>query len=65
MKALSIIFGLAAIFICGPIWYYLLHFLLVRAGASELQMFLFWTYVPLALLMAIFSAIAKIVKDEE
>lgn len=65
MKALSIIFGLATIFICGPIWYYLLHFLLVKAGASELQMFLFWIYIPLTVLFAIFSAIAKIVKDKK
>lgn len=29
-----------------PIWYYLLYQILVRVGASELMMFLFWVYLP-------------------
>lgn len=64
MKALKIIFALIFIFMITPIWYYLLHFLLIRAGADELQMFLFWIYVPLGLLCATFSEIIKKFGDD-
>ncbi len=49
MKAAKIISGLLAVFIGLPIWYYLVHFMLVHSGAGELQMFLFWVYVPLGI----------------
>lgn len=29
-----------------PIWFYLLHWMLVQEHAGDLQMFLFWVYVP-------------------
>lgn len=35
-----------------PIWFYLLYQVLVRVNASELMWFLYWVYVPVALLVA-------------
>ncbi|MFA9204930.1 MAG: hypothetical protein ACEQSH_00580 [Bacteroidia bacterium] len=43
---LTIIAGLISL-ISLPIWFYLLYWMLVHSGAGELQMFLFWVYVPL------------------
>lgn len=43
--------GILAIFITMPIWFYLVHWLLKAAGAGELQMFLFWVYVPVSILV--------------
>lgn len=39
-------------FLVLPIFLYLLHFLLVSVGAGDLQMFLFWVYVPFSLLVS-------------
>lgn len=49
MKALKIIAGLISFFVVMPIWYYLLHYLLIKSGADDLQMFLFWVYLPFAI----------------
>lgn len=43
--------GVLVIFITLPIWFYLVHWLLKATGAGELQMFLFWVYVPVSLLV--------------
>lgn len=59
---MTLIFALTGVFVVAPIWYYLLHFLLVQAGASDLQMFLFWVYLPLGLLLQLFAAIPKMVE---
>lgn len=53
--------GLIALFVTIPIWFYLVHWLLRQAGAGELQMFLFWVYVPATLLM---HALIKIAGDD-
>lgn len=34
------------VLIVAPIWFYLVHWMLVRLEAGELQMFLFWVYLP-------------------
>ena len=40
--ARAVITGLGTL----PIWFYLLHWLLKANGAGDLQMFLFWVYIP-------------------
>lgn len=59
MKAMKTVGSLVAIFVYTPIWYYLLHWMLVKAGAGDLQMFLFWVYVPVGLFV---STLMKIVE---
>jgi hypothetical protein len=60
MKVAKPISRLLAAFIVVPIWYYLLYWLLTRSGAGELQMFLFWIYVPVAVFVrALESLIEK------
>lgn len=56
MKKLS---GIIALLIVMPIWYYLLHQILVRVQASELMFFLFWVYVPAGLLVQIIAKAAS------
>jgi len=46
MKAVRAVSSLLSLFIVIPIWYYLVHWLLVHSGAGDLQMFLFWVYLP-------------------
>lgn len=43
--------GILALFITLPIWFYLIHWLLKANNAGELQMFLFWVYVPFSILI--------------
>lgn len=57
MKAMKVIVGLISIFIVMPIWYYLLHYMLVKSEAGDLQMFLFWVYIPFAILAGIITKI--------
>lgn len=42
-----------------PIWFYLQYQILRRVDASELMMFLFWVYVPTAVLGAIVTRILE------
>jgi len=42
-----------------PIWYYLVWWLLKRADAGELQMFLFWVYVPVGLLCSVTTRLVE------
>lgn len=49
-KALKIISGLLVLCVTGPIWYYLLHSILIAINADRLLWFLYWIYVPVALL---------------
>jgi hypothetical protein len=57
MKAAKAIAGLLALFVTLPIWFFLLHQILVSVNASELMWFLYWIYVPVSVLV---GAIAKI-----
>ena len=41
-----------------PIWFYLLHQVLVRINASELMWFLFWVYVPAAAFVRLVADLA-------
>jgi hypothetical protein len=63
MKSLKIITGLLVIFVTAPIWYYLLHWVLIASNAGDLQMFLFWVYVPFAFFIAIVGSIANSMKS--
>lgn len=56
MKKISSILGL---FIVAPIWYYLLYSILQRVDASELMWFLYWAYIPVALLVGIINKIVE------
>lgn len=42
-----------------PIWYYLLYQILVRVGASELMMFLFWAYVPVSVFTGVLVKLSE------
>ena len=53
--------ALLALFVVLPIWFFLLYRILESVNASELMWFLYWVYVPAALLC---SAIAKIAGEE-
>lgn len=46
MKKLETVKILVAFLITIPIWFYLLHSILVAINATDLQFFLFWVYVP-------------------
>ena len=48
MKKLETVKSLVALVITIPIWFYLLHSILVAINATDLQVFLFWVYVPFA-----------------
>lgn len=62
MKTSKIVLTLLWAFIVAPIWYYLLYKILVSVEATELMMFLFWVYVPVAFICAVVS---KITDDAE
>jgi hypothetical protein len=56
-KRLRILSGILAVFCTTPIWFYLLHWMLERSGAGDLQWFLFWVYVPVLLFVAILKTV--------
>lgn len=58
MNKTKLISALLVMFITAPIWFYLLHWVLTKTGAGELQFFLFWIYVPVGILGHILGAIA-------
>lgn len=62
MKKAKVLAALLALFITAPIWFYLLWFLLKRAGAGDLQWFLFWVYVPVSLFAQL---LAKLATDDD
>lgn len=62
VKAAKWIIGILSIVVVAPIWYYLLYKILVAIQATELMWFLYWLYLPAALLSA---TIAKIVEMQK
>ena len=56
LKVISVILHL---FICLPIWFYLLYKILKAIQATELMMFLFWVYLPLTILITIILKLAE------
>lgn len=55
MRTAKIIEGVGSLFIVYPIWLYLMYWLLKQNNPDRLIWFLFWVYVPVALLIAITS----------
>jgi len=53
---LSLILGLT---ITMPIWWYLLYKILQAINATELMWFLYFVYIPVAIVIAIISKIAE------
>jgi len=64
MKAGAIIVSILTALIILPIWFYLWHYTLLRVCAGELQMFLFWVYVPLHFLTALLKVIVDSVEKK-
>jgi hypothetical protein len=56
MKAIN---AILVLLISAPIWYYLLYQILVRVNASELMFFLYWVYMPVAILASIIGKISE------
>jgi hypothetical protein len=50
-KALRVVAGLLAIFVCLPIWLSLLYGILIRVDASDVMWLLYWVYVPISVLV--------------
>lgn len=51
--------GVLALFVVMPIWWYLLYQVLKRVDASELMWFLYWIYVPAAVLSGVLAKLAE------
>lgn len=49
---MKILAAVLSVLVTLPIWFYLLYQVLVRVNASELMFFLYWIYVPVALVVA-------------
>jgi hypothetical protein len=60
MKKAKLIAALLALFVTLPIWFYLMHWVLKASNAGELQMFLFWVYVPVTIAV---TALAKLAEE--
>ncbi len=56
MKAVVSLLGL---FVTMPIWYYLLYQIMVRVNATELMWFLYWIYLPVALLTHVLTKLSE------
>jgi len=54
----------ALLFLCVnlPIWLYLMYGMLVRTHASELEMFLFYVYIPVCAVIGVITAITNKIK---
>lgn len=52
------IFGLLALFITLPIWFFLLYRILQAVNAGELMWFLYWIYLPATALVSVLSRLA-------
>lgn len=61
MENNKIIVGIMS-FICLPIWYYLIYWILSQLNPDRLIWFLYWTYVPL---MIIVQLISKFIEEDE
>lgn len=56
---MKIVAGVIASLVVAPIWYYLIYKLLEAANATELMWFLYWIYVPAAVLTSALIKIAE------
>jgi hypothetical protein len=60
MKAAKTVSASIVVCIVMPIWYYLIYWLLRRAGAGELQLFLFWVYLPAGVFVRILDKLVEL-----
>jgi hypothetical protein len=58
MKASKVITAILWLFVVTPIWYYLFYKILQAVNASELMWFLFWVYVPAAIVCGIIAKLS-------
>jgi len=56
----KVISGLIGLVVTLPIWFYILHYILVQINASELVMFLFWVYLPVTFIL---SVVVRVIDD--
>jgi hypothetical protein len=59
MKKVQIISGVLSVLVVIPIWYYLFYKILCAVQATELMWFLFWVYIPFAVISQILSRIVE------
>lgn len=50
-------FSLLQLLVVQPIWYYLLYQILLLVHATDIMWFLFWVYLPVAILVLILGRI--------
>ena len=50
--------GVLTVFIIWPMSFFLTYSMLKMMGASDLMWFIFWAYIPVALICGIMTAIA-------
>lgn len=62
MKAARYIVAILSIFVVAPIWYYLLYKILAGVGATELMWFLYYIYLPVAILASTLSKLVEMQK---
>ena len=62
MNKLKIINAIVMILVPLPIWLYLIYQIMIKVQATELMWFLFWVYVPVAVIT---GAIAKYVEPSK
>jgi hypothetical protein len=58
MKASKVITVILWLFVVCPIWYYLFYKVLEAVKASELMWFLFWVYVPVAIVCGLIAKLS-------
>jgi len=56
---LKVVSSILGFLVTMPIWFYLLYQILVRVQATELMMFLFWIYLPVALVVGIITKVVE------
>jgi membrane protein insertase Oxa1/YidC/SpoIIIJ len=57
VKKANAVAGILATFVVMPIWFYLLYKVLAAVNATELMWFLYWIYLPAALIVSIIRAV--------
>ena len=63
LKPIDYICGVMALCVTQPLWFYLLYRILKEIGATELTWFVFWIYVPAAIITRIIINIANKAKE--
>lgn len=58
MKKAKGIAAILSVLVVLPIWFYLFYKVLAAVNASELMWFLYWIYLPVALIASLLTKIA-------